>query len=88
MDYARMSRKTLKVSPETKATLDELKRDGETTDGLLTRAFDALETDDQAGDGHTRPRCTDCGSKADVWTVEAGDLVCGLCAESDIEMAW
>ena len=38
-----MSRKTLKVSEETKDRLDELKREGETTDGVLNRAFDALE---------------------------------------------
>lgn len=40
-----MNRKTLKVSEETKERLDELKREGETTDGVLNRAFDALEDD-------------------------------------------
>jgi len=40
-----MSRNTLKVHDETKARLDELKREGETVDGLLNRAFDALEED-------------------------------------------
>jgi hypothetical protein len=39
-------RKTLKCSPDTKARFDQLKRDGETTDGLLNRAFDALEADE------------------------------------------
>lgn len=39
-------RKTLKIHSKTKDRLDELKRDGETTDGLLNRAFDALEADE------------------------------------------
>jgi hypothetical protein len=79
------ARKTLKIQPETKKRLDELKRDGETVDGLLTRAADALEADDQ-DDGNTLPRCSECTNRAQVWTVEDGDLVCGLCAESDIEL--
>lgn len=40
-----MSRNTLKIHDETKDRLDELKREGETIDGLLNRAFDALEED-------------------------------------------
>jgi len=79
-------RKTIKSQPETKERLDELKRDGETVDGLLNRAFDALEAADGKGDGYTLPRCTECTNKAQIWTVEDGDLVCGLCADSDIEL--
>ncbi len=40
-----MDRKTLKINEETKDRLDELKRDGETWDGFLRRAADALEED-------------------------------------------
>lgn len=43
-----MTRKTLKIHPETKARLVELKQDGETFDGLLNRAAEALEEADTA----------------------------------------
>jgi hypothetical protein len=36
-------RKTLKIKPKTKDRLNEHKREGETFDGLLLRAMDALE---------------------------------------------
>ncbi len=75
-----MTRKTLKVSEETKARLDELKRDGETWDGLLRRAADAVEADESGDQYPNTPRCTECGNKAQAWTVEDGMLVCGLCA--------
>lgn len=76
-------RKTLKTSPEIKDRLDELKRDGETTNGLLNRACDALETDENQGDA---PRCTECHAQSHVWTVEAGNLVCGVCADGEISV--
>lgn len=77
-------RKNLKVSPDTKARLDELKRDGETTDGLLNRAFDALDADENRDQQPGAPRCTDCGAIAHAWTVEGGQLVCGNCAEGEV----
>ena len=82
-----MSRRiTLKCSEETKQRFDELKRDGETTDGLLNRAFDALKADEQSGGSPGVPRCTDCGANAHIWTVEDGMLVCGVCADGDIDL--
>ena len=81
-----MSRKNIKVQPDTKDRLKDLKRDGETQDGLLNRAFDALEADEDRDQWPGAPRCTDCGSIAHAWTVENGMLVCGVCAEGDIEI--
>lgn len=81
-------RKTLKCSPETKARFDELKRDGETTDGLLNRAFDALEADADRDQWPGVPRCSDCGAIAHVWTVEGGQLLCPQCAEGDVDPDW
>jgi hypothetical protein len=81
-----MTRKTLKCNEETKERFDDLKRDGETTDGFLNRAMDALEADEADDQYPGAPRCTNCGNKAHVWTVEDGMLVCGLCADGDIEL--
>lgn len=78
-------RKNLKVNPTTKDRFDALKKVGETTDGLLHRAFDALEAggDDQYPGA---PRCTECRSVAHAWTVEGGNLVCGGCADGEIDL--
>lgn len=81
-----MSRKNIKVQPDTKGRLKDLKRDGETQDGLLNRAFDALEADEDRDQWPGAPRCTDCGSIAHAWTVENGMLVCGVCAEGGIDI--
>lgn len=81
-----MSRKTIKCSEATKDRFDEHKRDGETTDGLLNRAFDALEADERRDKYPGAPRCTDCKSIATVWTIEDGSLVCGVCADDDVEL--
>lgn len=82
-----MRRKTLKTSEETKSRLDKLKRGGETVDGILNRAFDALEADESDQDGSV-PRCTDCQCEAEDWTVEDGQLVCGVCADADIKSSF
>ena len=74
--------KTIKPNPETKARLDELKRDGETWDGFLNRAADAVEATREK-DGHV-PVCTGCANRATEWTVEDGNLVCTLCAKGDL----
>lgn len=58
----------------------ELKRDGETWDGFFRRAADAVDGDESDDAQASVPRCTDCGNKAQEWTVEDGMLVCGLCA--------
>lgn len=81
-----MSRTNLKLDKSTKDRLDELKRDGETWDGFFARAADALEADEDREQWPGAPRCTDCGSIAHAWTVEDGELVCGNCADGEIEL--
>lgn len=80
-----MSRVNIKADEETRDRLRELKRHGETWDGLLARAADAVERDEDRKQRPGAPRCTDCNAIADIWTVENGELVCGVCAEGDIE---
>lgn len=77
-----MTRKTMKINAETKSRIADLKRDGETWDGLLMRAADALQTDEDTATAPGTPRCTDCKAKAHCWTVEEGQLVCGACASA------
>lgn len=81
-----MSRTNLKLDKDTKDRLDELKRDGETWDGFFRRAADALEADEDRQMRPGAPRCTECGNITDVWTVEGGRLLCGLCADGEIEL--
>lgn len=80
------NRKTLKIDPGLGDRLDGLKRDGETWNGVLSRAADALEADSDDGQYAGIPRCTDCGNLAHAWTVEDGYLVCPLCAESEVQV--
>ncbi|WP_297886692.1 hypothetical protein [uncultured Halorubrum sp.] len=55
-------RVNLKLDISTRSRLGELKRDGETWDGVLTRAAEALE---EREDGPARgPVCEDCGAVA------------------------
>jgi len=77
-------RKNLKVNPTTKERFDALKKSGETVDGLLHRAFDALEAQEESEQYPDVPRCTDCGWVAHAWTVEDGMLLCGSCADAEI----
>jgi len=77
-------RVNIKTQETTRDRLRELKRDGETWDGLLVRAAKALETE-EADDGYLAPRCTECGNKAHAWTVEDGMLVCGVCADGPVK---
>jgi len=60
-----------------------LKRDGETWDGFLNRAADAVEAAAEKKD--TFPVCSSCGNRANEWTVEDGSLVCGLCADTEFK---
>lgn len=79
-------RVNIKADTDTREQLQELKRDGETWDGLLLRAADALEAEEDRDQYPGAPRCTDCSAIAHVWTVEDGMLVCGACASKDIEV--
>jgi hypothetical protein len=78
-------RTNIKTTEEIRDELREYKRDGETWDGLLRRAADALESDADRDQYPGAPRCTECGSIAHGWTVEAGRLRCGVCAEGEVE---
>lgn len=76
-------RANIKMDQETFDRLKGLKRDGENWNGFGNRAADALEAD--AEGQYPAPRCTNCGVKANEWTVENGELRCPDCAESDVE---
>jgi len=73
-------RVNIKTSPGTRSRLRELKRDGETWDGLLQRAADALDTDAR---GQPPGVCSACGTALDSWTVVDGDALCLECAGID-----
>jgi hypothetical protein len=76
-------RVNLKLDISTRSRLGELKRDGETWDGVLTRAAEALEERDA---GPTRgPVCDDCGSVAATWVLRDGAVVCTDCDAADAE---
>ena len=78
-------RVNIKADESTRDRLRELKRDVETWDGLLLRAADALESAADREQWPGAPRCTDCGAIAHAWTVENGALVCGSCADGEID---
>lgn len=79
------NRVNIKADESTRERLGGLKREGETWDGLLLRAADALEAEEDRDQKPGAPRCNDCGAIADVWTVEDGMLVCGVCADGDVD---
>jgi hypothetical protein len=79
-------RVNIKADETARDRLRALKRDGETWDGLLLRAADAIEDDEDRDQWPGAPRCTDCGAIAHAWTVENGMLVCGSCAEGEIDV--
>jgi len=78
------NRVNIKTQETIRDRLRDLKREGETWDGVLIRAakgLEAAETDDR----YPAPRCTDCRAKAHIWTVEDGMLVCGVCADGPVK---
>ena len=73
-------RVNLKLDVSTRSRLGELKRDGETWDGVLTRAAEALE---EREDGPTEgPVCEECGTVAATWTLREGTVVCTDCDDA------
>lgn len=78
-----MPRKTLKPTEETKKRMEEYKRDGESWDGFLNRAVDAIEEDDGLPAGLY---CSKCGEPTEIYTIVGGDLQCGDCHESPPEI--
>lgn len=79
-------RVNIKTDEGTRDRLGELKRKGETWDGLLNRAARLVEAEEDRRRWPGAPNCTDCGAIAHVWTVEDGHLLCGGCAEGEIDL--
>lgn len=74
-------RVNIKVDKETRERIAQQKREGETWDGLLRRAADAL--DDRAAGRSTPGVCASCGDGLSTWTVVDGDALCLDCAGID-----
>lgn len=70
-----------------------LSGDGETEGWFSNRVTSAVDDeieylnggDTEREQSSETPRCTDCGEIASPWTIEDGELVCGNCADSDID---
>ena len=74
-------RVNLKLDVSTRSRLGELKRDGETWDGVLTRAAEALEEpEDESARG---PVCDECEEVAATWRLRGGTVVCTDCAATE-----
>jgi len=78
-------RVNIKADEETRDRLQALKRDGETWDGLLLRAAEALEERERKGGQSGTPICASCGELVDAWTLVDGEVRCEDCA--DIEFS-
>jgi len=77
------NRVNIKADEMTRDRLRGLKRNGETWDGLLLRAADALEEQERRGGQQTAPNCAECGDATSTWTVIDGSAVCEGCAGVD-----
>ena len=75
------SRVNIKADEATRAQLQALKRDGETWDGLLRRAAEALEEREQKGGQSGTPVCASCGKVVAIWTLVDGAVRCEDCAD-------
>lgn len=71
----------IRVSPDTKAAFQEYKRDGETWDGVVMRAADALDEQERKGGQAGIPVCSSCSSLATAWTLIDGAVHCEDCAD-------
>ena len=74
-------RVNIKADEATRDRLRGLKRDGETWDGLLIRAAEAIEEQDRRGGQAGMPICAECGSLANAWTLIDGAVHCEDCAD-------
>jgi len=74
-------RVNIKTDGSTRDRLRELKRDGETWDGLLNRAAAALEEQERKGGQSGAPVCASCGDLATTWTLIDGAVHCEGCAD-------
>lgn len=76
-------RVNIKADESTRDRLRELKRDGETWDGLLLRMAEATEELERKGGQSGAPVCSKCGSLASTWTLIDGAVHCEECADVD-----
>lgn len=76
-------RVNIKADEATRDRLRELKRDGETWDGLLLRAVEAVEDRQRKGGQSGTPVCASCGSFATAWTLIEGSVRCEDCSDVD-----
>ena len=75
------SRVNIKADEVTRDRLRGLKRDGETWDGLLLRAAEALEERERKGGQSGTPICASCGELVAAWTLVDGAVRCENCAD-------
>jgi hypothetical protein len=74
-------RVNIKAAERTRDRLRDLKRDGETWDGLLIRAAEALEERERRGGQSGVPVCSQCGALATSWTIIDGAVHCEDCVD-------
>lgn len=74
-------RVNIKADERTRDRLRGLKRNGETWDGLLNRAADAIEEQERKGGQSGVPVCMGCGNLATTWTLIDGAVHCEDCAD-------
>lgn len=77
-------RVNIKVDETTRSRLSAHKRDGETWDGLLIRAAEALEQLERPGETSSVPICLNCGEPATTWTLIEGTVRCKECADVEL----
>jgi hypothetical protein len=75
------NRVNIKSQESTRDRLRGLKRDGETWDGLLLRAAEALEEHERRGGQQTAPVCAECGEATSIWTIIDASAFCEDCAD-------
>lgn len=76
-------RVNIKADESTRDRLRALKKDGETWDGLLHRAADAIEELERKGGQSGIPVCAACGNLATTWMLIDGAVHCEDCADVD-----
>jgi hypothetical protein len=74
-------RVNIKTDESTRHRLRELKRDGETWDGLLLRMAEAVEEQGRKGGQSGVPVCSNCGDLTTTWTLIDGAVRCEDCAD-------
>jgi len=80
------NRVNIKTDESIRDRLRSLKQNGETWDGLLLRAVDALEDLERKGGQSGPPTCTSCGATVTMWTVIDGEARCEDCADVEFDL--